>query len=254
MRSKSIEILVRTLLFGMFLIIPSSVYAEAFSITLVNFNNLQITSSAGNITFGVWQASVFATAGQNSGGLIEETNTATSTGLALATATVPFANATGEANATNLTSSAVSLVDVGPCVCPASSTGRATLSNTFMVTGVNGPVDVTISGMIASTQNLFTDVFGLFAQSQFSVSFFVDSIAVFSMEFPRITIGTNSIDSVLISQQLAGAITVQPDIQRTVTIVIQVDSSGFDAVPEPATAVLLLTGLGSLIGLIKRRR
>jgi hypothetical protein len=254
MGSKSLGILVRTLLFGMFLIIPSSVYAEAFSVTLVNFNNLQITSSAGNISFGVWQARAFATAGNNLGGLNEQTNTDTSNNQALATATVMFANATGEANATNLTSSVVSLVDIGPCVCLASSTARATLFNSFMVTAGADTVALNISGLVTSTQSLFTDQFGVFADSQFIVTVFVDSFTVFSMEFPRFGIGTNSMDFLLISQQLAGAITVQSNVEHFVTITIQADSSGFDEVPEPATAVLLLSGLGCMTGVIRKRR
>jgi hypothetical protein len=65
MRSKLLRILVRTLLFGMFLLIPASVYADAFSLAVANLNNIQITSSGGNITFGAWQARGFATAGHN---------------------------------------------------------------------------------------------------------------------------------------------------------------------------------------------
>jgi hypothetical protein len=257
MRSKSLGILVRMLLFGMFLIVPSSVYADAFSVTLVNFNNLQITSSAGNVTFSVWQASAFANAAQNlggPGGFTEQTNTATSTDLALATATVSFANATGEANAVTLHQSAVSLVDLGPCNCVASSTGRATLTNNLMVTGVDGPVVVNISAQLDSVQSLLTNEFGPLSQSQISVAIFVDGFAVFSMEFPRISIGANATEFLLLSQQFAHAITVEGNTQHLVAISIQADSSSLDAIPEPATAVLLLSGLGLMTGLLKKRR
>lgn len=253
MRS-SLRILVRTLLFGIFLSIPSSVYADAFSLTVVNFSNIQITSSSGSITFGVWQASAFSRAGHNLGGLTEQTNTATSNGgHAVATSTVTFASATGVANALNPSVNASATVDLENCVCAAASTGRGTISNTFTVTGVDGMVDVNISGFFDSLQILSTDEFGALAQSQIILSVFVDSFSVFSMEFPRLTIGTNSMDILLMIQQLAGTIAVQANTQHTVTISIQADSSGLDAVPEPATAVLLLSGLGFMTGLIRKR-
>ena len=254
MKSTSLRILVRTLLFGVFLIIPSSVYADAFSLTVVNFSNIQVTSSSGSITFGVWQANAFSTAGHNLGGLTEQTNTATSNGgLAVATTTVTFASATGVANAANPSVNASSTVDIENCVCAASSIGRGTISNTFTVIGVDGTVDVNISGFLDSLQILTTDEFGVLAQSQIVLSVFVDSFSVFSMEFPRLTIGTNSMDVLQIIQQLAGTIAVQANTQHTVTISIQADSSGVDAVPEPATAVLLLSGIGFMTGLIRKR-
>ena len=254
MRSTSLRILVRTLLLGMFLSIPSSAYADAFSLTVVNFSNIQITSSAGSITFGVGQASAFSTAGHNLGGLTEQTNTGTSNGgLAVATTTVTFASATGVANALNPSVNASATVDVQGCVCAASSIGRGTLINTFTVTGADGTVDVNISGFLDSLQILSTDEFGVLAQSQIVLSVLVDSISVFSMEFPRLTIGTNSMDVLQMIQQLAGTITVTTNTQHTVSISIQADSSGVDAVPEPGTAVLLVSGLGFMTGLIRKR-
>ena len=253
MKSKS---LVRMLLFGMFLIIPSSVYADAFSLTVVNFSNVQITSTAGSLTFGVWQANGSATAGQNlGGGLIEQTNTSFSNGgHAPATATVSSASATGVANGLGpLSVNASSTVDLQDCLCSAASLGRGTLSNTFMVTGVDGAVDVNISAFLSSLQIVSTDEFGAAAHSQIVISLLVDSIPVFSMAFP-LTIGTNSMDTVLTIQQLAGAITVQGNTQHTITISAQATSSGADAIPEPATAVLLLSGLGFMTGLIRKRR
>ena len=259
MRSKSIEILVRTLLFGVFLIIPSCVHADAVAFTGVNFSNLQINSSAGTLTFGVWQGTAFATAGQNlgsAGGFTEVTNTTTSNGdTAIATATVKFATSSAFAFAGMFLSSGIgALADPTDCHCLSSSSSRATLSNNFTVTGADGMVDVNISGLLTSTQTLVTNQFGVFAHSQVIVSIFVDSFDVFSMEFPSVTIGTNSMNLLQMSEQLAGAIAVQTNVEHSVTITIQANSTAQDDIPEPSTAVLLLSGVGFMAGLIKKQR
>ena len=254
MRSTSLRILARTLLIGMFLIIPSSVYADAFSLSVVNFENVQVTSTAGTLTFGTWQATAFSTAAHNLGGLTEQTNTATSNGgHASTTTTVTLASAAGVANGLDPSVNASSRVDVQDCVCSASSIGRGTLFNTFTVTGVDGTVDVNISGFLDSLQIVSTDAFGLAAQSQILLSVVVDSIPVFSMQFPLLATGPNSMDLLQTIQQLAGSITVQANTQHTISISVQAASSGTDAVPEPATAVLLLSGLGFMSGLIRKR-
>jgi len=241
-----------------FLIIPSSVYADAVAFTGVGFNNLQINSSAGTLTLGVWQGTAFANAGQNlggAGGFTEVTNTTTSNGgTAIATATVTFATSSAFANAGILSSSVGALADPSNCHCLSGSISRATLSNTFTVTGADGTVDVNISGLFTSTQSLFTNQFGVFADSQVIVSIFVDSFAVFSMEFPHFAIGTNSMNLLQMSEQLAGAITVQTNVQHGVSITIQANATAQDEIPEPTTAVLLLSGVGFMAGLIKRQR
>ena len=256
MGPKSLGILGRTLLFGVFLIIPSSVYADAFSFTVVNLNNIKITSSGGNITFGEWQANVIATTGHNIAGVIEDNHTSRNSNDLSKTSAGdwdPLTDAVGLSHAMTLSTGATTTVDLRNCSCLAAANVRATVLNTFMVTGPDGPVGINMSATLGGIQSLFTNEFGVLSESHINVAFLVDSFVVFSTEFHRL-IGTNSMDSLQWSQQVARAITVQSNTQHTVSIIVQAESFAVDAVPEPASVVLLLSGLGALIGVVKRRR
>lgn len=252
--NKSFRILLQALLFGILLTIPSGVYADAISMTTVSLTNIKVTTTAGNIQLGVWQKTESAMA-SNSQGQVDPMPPAVK-----ATAMVNFANSRAVANIAAVTLDATSNVNVINCNCNASSAATASLINTFMVIGGNGNVVVNISALLAATQKVMTDQFGISAGSGVFLDFFVDDARLFTFDPQIININNpSSMKMSELSQRLTAAITVQFNTLHTINVSITANSDGVtgpgvNPVPEPTTAVLLFSGLGSLMALIKRGR
>lgn len=258
MRHKSLRTLLQIMLLGVVLGSASNAYADAFS--SITFNNFSIVTAAGNpITFGSWQGTV------RGADTLEGVNTlqtaSTSGGTVQVSATSPllpglgvsFARGFGQVDAANVTGSAFGQVFLSGCTCAAQAEGRFGLSNTFIVTGGTGSVDVTITLSLSTLQRLANDEFDLSSAAQHMFDLSVDGMRVFSVDSLVGNLNPNSFLEIGSSQFLSRTITLQFNTPHTITITASGAVSGAAEIPEPATLFLLGSGLGLVSGAVKKR-
>jgi len=227
----------------------------------VSFSSLQITPAAGTILFTPPTAATATTQALNSFGNndIDFSNTLP---IAQANAGVPSASASAMANATAFSANANSMsAATVPCsnvtfCSSAVSFGVASLSGTFVILGGTGNVNVTISGLFTTLQSAMTDQFGLLAQSDVSYSIAVDDVLSFSNAFTVVAVGPNLSDQQSRMDQITAAVSLQFNVPHTISIEIRAQSFGINEgeIPEPATVVLLFSGLGFMAGVVRKRR
>lgn len=259
MTRRSLKPFVQILLLGLLLSAPSVAYADAIIMSSVSFSNLQITPAAGTIMFAPPTAATATTQALNSSGgnSIGFSNTLP---IAQANASVVFASASAMANATDFSANANSMGAVTdncatPTFCSAVSFGVASLSGTFVILGGTGNVNVTISGLFTTLQSVMTDQFGLLAQSNVSYSIAVDDVLSFSNAFTVVAVGPNLSDQQSRMDQITAAVSLQFNVPHTISIVLQAQSLGINnEIPEPATVVLLMSGLPFVAGFLRRRK
>lgn len=261
MTRRSLKTFVQILLLGLLLSTPSVAYADAIIMGSVSFSNLQITPAAGTIMFTPPTTLTATTQALNSfaDNDIDFSNTLPT---AQANAAVLWASASAMANATDFSANANSMVAVtGPCsavtFCSAVSFGVATVSGNFVILGGTGNVNVTISGLFATMQSVMTDQFGLLAQSDVSYSIAVDDVLSFSNAFTVVAVDPNLSDQRSRMDQLTAAVSLEFNVIHTISIEIQAQSLGINEineVPEPATVVLLMSGLAFVPGFLRKRK
>ena len=254
MKRKSLRTSV--LLLGLLLVTCSSAYADAISFTSVTLTNVQLISSAGTIVFSPPQGSSPTSASgavANSFGE-EEADQSEHPTLAQAAASVNFANASGTSNLTNLSLSATSSATPLDCVCSAEAEGLAVLRQSFMIVGGSGNVDLTLSALLQSIQNIDTDVSSLFAASDARVTLQVFGVQSFSFD-SSIGVGPNDAAFVVRQIQISEVLTLQFNQQYNLFVFVGANSrAGQNEIPEPATVVLLVSGLGFMAGFVRKRR
>ncbi len=254
MRVKSLKVFVRVLVFGLLLGASSTAYADTVVITTFNFSNLQVTPTVGTVVFTPTGASARAVAMNSFGG--NQDISSNTFPVAQAAATVPFANSSGTASATNQTANVTSFVSVGGCTCTASAFAIATFTTTFVIQGGEGNVDVTISSMPFATGQIATNQFGVFAHASISWNLTLNGVPVFSTDEMLIEVqGPNQTGQFQLGPgSLSRVVTLQYGATNTISVNIQAVSAGESAIPEPATVVLLVSGLGFMTGVLKKRR
>jgi hypothetical protein len=123
-----------------------------------------------------------------------------------------------------------------------------------MITGGTGSVDVTFSALFDTLQTLVTDQLSVFAASDLSINFQVAGVDIFSVD-SRLSIGPNNSVMMEVQRQFSQLLTLQFNQPYTVGIFLRSLSRAEQTeIPEPATVVLLLSGLGLMAGVVKKRR
>jgi len=255
MRAKSLKVFVSVLLFGLLLGASSNAHADTLVITSFNFSNVQFNPATGTAVFTPTGASARSVA-TNSLGQTQDISSSTFP-VSQTTAVVTFANASASASATNLTANATSFVSIGGCTCSASGFGQAVFTGTLVILGGEGNVDVTFSMMPFATGQVMTDQFGAFAEAEVSWNFLLNGVSVLSND--QMLNGVNGPNQTAGFQLGPGTVSRTFSLQfgAVNTIELRISANGFanevNPVPEPASMVLLVSGLGFMAGALKKR-
>ena len=255
MRVKSFKGFVGVLVFGLLLGASSTAYADTVVVTSFNFINVQFSPATGTAVFTPTGASARTVATNTLG----ETQDITSNTLPIsqATAVVTFANSSLTANATGQTASASSSVTVGGCTCTASSFGLGGFTGTLVILGGEGNVDVTFSVTPFGTGHVATDALGIHAQAEIFYNLLLNGRSVLSQDQMLIEVtgpnetGFFSLGPVTISRVLSLQFGVVNTIDFRMGSVAA--ASEVSEIPEPATVVLLFSGLGFMTRVLKKR-
>jgi len=252
MRAKSFKVFVRVLVFGLMLGASSTAYADAFSLTSFSITNLQFTASAGTAQFTLTGSMARAEATN----LVQTQNIiSNSFPIAQASAVVNGASASATANATTHSVSTDSTASIGGCTCTAGSFGFATLTGTLILSGVEGDVDVNISFLQTLLREVKTDQSGVFAESGTFFDILLNGTPIFSVQVEALNpTGPNGFAQVSGADQISRTIRLQGGTENTIFVRISSTSLVMNEVPEPTTVALLVTGLGFMTGVLKKRR
>jgi hypothetical protein len=235
----------------------STAYADAISSTQVTFSNFQIVPTSGTVVFSTPQ---FGSPTSASGAAVnsleeEEGELVQNPTHSEAGVSITFANAGGVSDLASFTLSANTNVTLSGCICSAETEGLAGIRQSFMIVGGAGNVDVTFSAVMQSIQNLVTDQFSLSAASE--ARFFVSILDVesFSFDSQLRIIGPNGLTNLEMQRQLSEVITLQFGQQYNLIVSVgAISRATQNEVPEPATVALLISGLGFMAGMVKKRR
>ena len=247
------------LLLGLLLGTASSAYADALSITSLTFSNFQIVPASGTIVFSLPNSHALARATNSLGEeSLQVVNSDSPIAIQLASASVSFASGFAIADPLNFIGSQNSSATLSGCNCEAFGVGQTVLQKTFVITGGTGNVDVSFSAVLLMMQTVLTDEFGTFAGSDVLAGIHLGSTSIFPTIFSVIEIGPNDSRVSKIQQQLSQVLTLQFNTEYRLDITLSANSTVVNQapgeVPEPATVVLLVSGLGFMAGFVKKRR
>jgi hypothetical protein len=172
---------------------------------------------------------------------------------------VTFANSSQLTNAANQTANATSSVSVGACSCSASSFTLGIFTGTLVILGGEGNVDVTFSINPFATAQITTDQFGTRAQAEVFYNLLVNGRSVLSQDqMLREVIGPNETGGFQLGPvQISHVFSLQFGAVNTLELRMGAGAFGMNEVnevPEPATMVLMVSGLGFMAGVLKKRR
>ena len=254
MKVKLPRVFVRLLLLGLLLGASSTAYADTVAITNFQFITLSFNPATGTAVFTPTSASARAVA-TNSLGQTQDITTTTFP-VSQATAVVTFANTALTVDAAGRTANSTSFASVSGCTCTASSFGMGVFTGTLMLLGGEGNVDVTFSLAHFATGNVSTDQFGTLAFAEVSYNLLLDGRGTGLSQDQMLTEVREPNGTGLF--QLSGTSSRVLSLQFGVPYTIELRMSSVAAVnsevPEPATVVLLISGLGFMTGVVKKRR
>jgi hypothetical protein len=247
------------LLLGLLLGVSSSAYADAISTTSLTFSSFQIVPASGTIVFSLPNTQALARATNSLGEeSLQLVNSDSPTAIQLASASVTFASGFANADPLNFIGSQNSSAMLSGCTCEAFGVGQTVLQKSFVITGGTGNVDVTFSAVLLTMQTVMTDAFGTFAGSNVLAGIHLGSSSIFPTVFNVIEIGPNDSRVSNVQQQLSQVLTLQFNQVYRLDISLSANSTVVNQapteIPEPATAVLLVSGLGFMAGFVKKHR
>ena len=252
MRGKSFKVFVRLLVFGLMLGASSTAYADAFSLTSFTVTNLQFTTSTGTAVFTLTGATARADATN-----LPQTQTIISSNfpIAQASAAVNGASASATANAATHSVSGESTASIGGCTCIAGSFAQSILTGNLVLSGAVGDVDINITALTTLLREVKTDQFGVIAESETLFDILLNGTPIFSVQVEAMNhIGPNDFARVEGAGELSRIIRLQGGTTNTITVRLSTGSIVQNEVPEPATIVMLISGVGFMTGVIKKRR
>jgi hypothetical protein len=254
--AKSLKIFARVLVFGLLLGASSTAYADSVAITSFTFGGITFSPATGTAVFTPTGVSTRAQA-QNNLGEFKDITTSNSFPVSQTMALVTFASSAITANATNLTANLNTSVSVGGCTCTAAAFAQGVFTGTLVILGGVGDVDVTFSVTHSATGQEVTDALGIFGFTEVAYNLLVDGRSVLSQDQMLSEIeGPNQMGGF----GLGGGVSHVRTLQFGTTYAIEFRLSSVAAanevteLPEPATVVMLVSGLGFLTGVLKRRR
>ena len=261
MKRKSLRTFVQILLLGLLLGTSSSAYADAVSVTSASVTNLQIVPTSGTVVFTPQSSPATIAHAVVSDGFDGTSSRVESATRAETSISLGFAGAGAVSDFTDLSFSANSNVMLSGCLCSFESEGQAVLRKSFMIVGGSGNVDVNLSGLLVSMQTLMTDQFSFFAASDVLINLQVldvsDSSSVHSFSFDsRLSIRPPTNSTVIeIERQLSEMFTLQFDKEYSLLVSVIANSrAAQNEIPEPASVLLLVSGLGFMAGFVKKWR
>jgi hypothetical protein len=254
MTFKSLKVFAQVVVFGLVLGASSTAYADTLAITQFSVTNLTFNPATGTAVFTPTATSVRANATNSFGQTVD--NVTNAFPFAQTGAAVPFATAFGTAaTINNGTVNGITLAMVQGCSCTGASFAISNFTGTLVILGVEGNVNVTISGMVNLLRDVETDQFGVLAESETVFDIFVNGISIFQTESLLPLSGPNLKAVVDGVNQLSRTITLQGGAVNTVNFRLFTRSLAVtNEVPEPATVLLLVSGLGFMTGVLKRKR
>jgi hypothetical protein len=246
------KVFVPVLLFRLLLGAASTANADAISFISVNVSNIQFNPTAGTATLTLTGASTRAQAGNSLGE--DQLLTSNIFPVSQSAVAVTFASASAIANATNVSLSGVAEANVSGCSCSAGSLSQSLLTGTLVILGGEGNVSVTTSALLQGLTHLETDAFGRNVELGWLFDLTVNGVPVFSTDFENTRSGPSQFASSPFSSQLSRVITLQYGAVNEVSIRLTPSALGINEVPEPASIALLISGLGFMTGVIRKRR
>ena len=259
MKRKSSRTFVQVLLFVLLLGTSATAYADAIAITSGSVSNIQITPTSGTVVFTTPAAT--SAGGVVSDGFDVSSNRMESPTRSEAGLNLGFASAGAVSDITNFSLSANSSVTLSGCRCQFEAEGQAFLRQNFTIVGGTGNVDVNLTALLESMQSVMTDQFSFFAASGVIFNLQVlnasnsSTVHNFSFSF-RFSVGPPNNSALMeFERQLSEIFTLQFGTEYSLRASLFANSeAGQNEVPEPASVVLLVSGLGFMAGLVKRRR
>ena len=250
MRAQFLKLFAPVLLFVLLLGVSSTASADALVISSITFSNFQFTPTAG--TAVVTPTTTFAQA-ISSNSLGENQQDVSNTfPIAQAAASTTFSTASAGTSATDGVLTAFAMSNIGGCNCSTGSFGQSILTGTLVILGGEGSVDVTFSGLLETLRQAQTDAFSI-AEADFTYDFRVNNNILFEADGIR-PVGPNETLFILGADQLSRTITLQYGAVNTFDFRVAVAPLAVNEVPEPASMVLLVSGLGAMTGIIKSRK
>jgi hypothetical protein len=138
----------------------------------------------------------------------------------------------------------------------AGSFAQGILTGTLVLSGAEGPINVNITALQTFLWQVQTDAFGRYAESGLFLDVFINNSPVFSLQVEALhpRQGPNQFGTVQGSGQISRFITLQGNSTNSILVRLSSTSLVQNEVLEPASVVLLVSGLGALASVLKKKR